>query len=105
MPGFPITHILDRLIMCDLFSNTNSNMASCLLVCVIIRRRTVRNIYIVVNVDHTKPIAKPTPVTEQLLMNHTKQFHLSHQELYMFSIYNVLQEGVCDQVSSSLFTK
>jgi len=105
MPGFPITHILDRLIMCDLFSNTNSNMASCLLVCVIIRRRTVRNIYIVVNVDHTKPIAKPTPVTEQLLVNHTKQFYLSHQELYMFSIHNVLQEGVCDQVSSSLFTK
>jgi len=38
-------------------------------------------------------------------MNHTKQFHLRHQELYMFSMYNVLQEGVCDQVSSSLFTK
>ena len=38
-------------------------------------------------------------------MNHTKQFFLRRQERYMFSIYNVLQEGVCDQVASSLFTK
>ena len=34
-------------------------------------------------------------------MNHTKQFYLRHQELYIFSIYNVLQEAVCDEVSSS----
>jgi hypothetical protein len=54
--------------MCDLFSNTNSNMASCLLVYISICSRTVRNIYIVVNVDHTKPIAIPTPVTKQLLI-------------------------------------
>jgi hypothetical protein len=37
-------------------------------------------------------------------MNHTKQLYLRHQELYTFSIYNVLQEGVFDQVSFSLFT-
>jgi len=38
-------------------------------------------------------------------MNHTKQFYLRHQELYVFSLYNVLQEAVCDEVStSSLFT-
>ena len=53
--------------MCDLFSNTNSNTASCLLVYISICSRTVRNIYIVVNVDNTKPIAIPTPVTKQLL--------------------------------------
>jgi len=39
-------------------------------------------------------------------MNHTKPFYLRHQQLYMFSLYNVLQEAVCDEVSSSsLFTK
>jgi hypothetical protein len=38
-------------------------------------------------------------------MNHTKQFYLRHQQLYVFfSLYNVLQEAVCDEVSSSLFT-
>jgi len=67
--------------------------------------RIVGNIYIVTNVDRTKPIAISTTVTKQLLMNHTKQYFLRHQELYMFSIYSVLQEAVCDQVSSSLFTK
>jgi hypothetical protein len=36
-------------------------------------------------------------------MNHTKQFYLRQQELYVFSIYNVLQEAVCDEVLSSLF--